>query len=152
MNEVYCLISKDVQKIEINQYLGYAWNKNTIFNTINIQINHRIQRPFFFSIMLKIDINICTMSIQKDINSQIGYTPSNLVNALLSVRARIAKILSVGVHITESHKVRKIQNMISEFASDKNIISDRIFLFSDLFILEKNIDIHIRQAISNQTK
>ena len=46
----------------------------------------------------------------------------------------------------------KIQNIISAFASDKKIISARIFLFSVLFMLEKNMDRHIRDANNNPTK
>ena len=70
----------------------------------------------------------------------------------MSVNARIAKTLSVGVHITESHKVKKIQNIINAFEIDKKIISAQIFLFSLLFILEKNTHKHIREATSNPTK
>lgn len=75
-----------------------------------------------------------------------------MFNVLLSVSARIAKMLSVGFHIMESHKVMNIQKMIMEFASDRKIISVRIFLFSVLFMLEKNIDKHIRVANKSQTK
>jgi hypothetical protein len=75
-----------------------------------------------------------------------------LVKALLSVNERIANILSVGFHITESHSVIKIPNIINAFAIDKNIMSVRIFLFSVLFILEKNIVKHIRVANNNPTK
>ena len=46
----------------------------------------------------------------------------------------------------------KIQNTINAFARDKNIISARIFLFSVLFMLEKNIAKHIRVANNNPTK
>jgi hypothetical protein len=70
----------------------------------------------------------------------------------LSVKERIAKILSVGVHITVSHRVIKIQNIIRALAIDRKIISARIFLFSVLFMLEKNIVKHIRDAMSNPTK
>jgi hypothetical protein len=52
----------------------------------------------------------------------------------------------------ESHNVMKIQNTINAFARDKNIISARIFLFSVLFMLEKNIAKHIRVANNNPTK
>ena len=51
-----------------------------------------------------------------------------------------------------SHKVIKIQNIMRALAKDKNIISARIFLFSVLFTLEKNMDIHIRDASNNPTK
>ena len=85
-------------------------------------------------------------------NNHTGYTPSNLVRALLSVNERIANILSVGFHITESHSVMKIQNMIKALAIDKKIMSARIFLFSVLFILEKNIAKHIHVASSSPTK
>lgn len=85
-------------------------------------------------------------------NSHTGYTQSNFVKALLSVNARMANILSVGVQIIESHKVRKIQNIIKEFANAKNNISTRIFLFSVLFMLVKNIRRQIHVAISNPTK
>ena len=61
-------------------------------------------------------------------------------------------MLSVGVHIIESHRVIKIQNTISALEIERNIISDRIFLFSVLFMLEKNMEIHIRDAISRPTK
>jgi hypothetical protein len=61
-------------------------------------------------------------------------------------------MLSVGFHIMESHNVMKIQNMIKALAIDKKIISVRIFLFSVLFILEKNMDKHIRDANNNPTK
>jgi hypothetical protein len=70
----------------------------------------------------------------------------------LSVNERIAKILSVGVHIIVSHRVMKIQNIIRALAIDRKIISARIFLFSVLFMLEKNIVKHIRDAMSNPTK
>jgi hypothetical protein len=70
----------------------------------------------------------------------------------LSVRARTANILSVGFHIIESHSVMNIQKIIRALAIDKKMISARIFLFSVLFMLEKNIDKHIRVAISNPTK
>lgn len=92
------------------------------------------------------------MRTQNDINSHTGYTQSNLFNALLSVNARMAKILSVGIHITESHKVKKIQNIINALEIDKKIISAQIFLFSLLLMLEKNMHKHIREAISNPTK
>jgi hypothetical protein len=75
-----------------------------------------------------------------------------LVNTLLSVNARIANILSVGFHIIESHRVMKIQNTIRAFAMDKKMISAQIFLFSVLFMLEKNIAKDIRVAKSNPTK
>jgi hypothetical protein len=75
-----------------------------------------------------------------------------LVRALLSVNERIANILSVGFHITESHSVIKIQNMINAFAIDKKIISARIFLFSVLFMLEKNMAKHIHVASNNPMK
>ena len=75
-----------------------------------------------------------------------------MVNILLSVNARIANILSVGFHITESHSVMKIQNMIKALAIDKKIISARIFLFSVLFMLEKNMAKHIHVANNNPTK
>ena len=52
----------------------------------------------------------------------------------------------------ESPNVIKIQNMINALAIDRNIISVRIFLFSVLFMLEKNIDKHIRDANNNPTK
>ena len=75
-----------------------------------------------------------------------------MVNAELSLNARIAKMLSVGFQMTVSHKVMKIQNIISALASDKNIISAQIFLFSVLLMLEKNKEIEIRHAISSHTK
>ena len=92
------------------------------------------------------------MSTPKDKNNHTGKTPSNLVKALLSLSARIANILSVGFHIIESHKVMKIQNIMRAFARDKNMISAQIFLFSVLFILEKNREMEIRHAMSNHTK
>jgi hypothetical protein len=58
----------------------------------------------------------------------------------------------VGFPITESHRVMKIQNIIRALAIDKKIISARIFLFSVLFILEKNMAKHIRVANSSHTK
>jgi Holliday junction resolvase-like predicted endonuclease len=75
-----------------------------------------------------------------------------LVKALLSLKARIAKLLSVGFHIIESHNVIKIHNTIRAFAIDKNNISARIFLFSVLFILEKNMHKHIHEASKSHTK
>ena len=95
---------------------------------------------------------MCIISTQNDINNPTGYTPSNFVRALLSVSARIANMLSVGVQITESHKVRNIQNIIKEFAIEKNNISIQIFLFSVLFMLEKNIIKQIHAASSSHTK
>ena len=92
------------------------------------------------------------MSVQNDKNSHTGYTPLNLVNALLSVRARIANILSVGVHITLSHNVRNIQNIIKALDIDINRISAQIFLFSVLLMLEKKETKHIQDAINNPTK
>lgn len=92
------------------------------------------------------------MSTPNDMNNHIGKIPSNLVNALLSVKERIANILSVGFQIIESHNVIKIQNIMRELARDKNIISAQIFLFSVLFMLEKNKEIDIREATSNHTK
>ena len=85
-------------------------------------------------------------------NNHTGYIPSNLVNALLSVSARMANILSVCFHITVSHNVRNSQSIINALAIDENNISIHIFLFSVLFIFEKNMIEHIRVAISNQTK
>jgi hypothetical protein len=70
----------------------------------------------------------------------------------LSVKARIAKILSVGIHITVSHSVKKIHNIMMLFAIEKNIISARVFLFSTLLMLEKNIHIQIHEAIKIPTK
>jgi hypothetical protein len=75
-----------------------------------------------------------------------------LVNALLSLNARIANILSVGFQMTVSHKVIKIQNIMRALASDRNIISAQIFLFSVLLILEKNKEIEIRHAMSSHMK
>ncbi len=92
------------------------------------------------------------ISTPNDMNSHIGKTQSNLVSALLSVNERIANILSVGFQIMVSHNVMKIQNIMRALASDKNMMSAHIFLFSVLFILEKNKEIDIRQAISNHTK
>lgn len=139
INDRYCFMSNDIQDIVINQCLGYDWNKKIMLNTIKIQIIHRIQSQFFFKIMLIIEIMKWIANTQKDTNNHIGYTPSNLLRLLLSVSARIAKMLSVGVHIIESHNVKKIQSIIREFAMEKNNISIHIFLFSVLFILEKNI-------------
>lgn len=119
-----------------------------MLNTISIQINHRIHNQFFFNVMLRIDIIKCIINTQNDMNNHTGYTPSNFVKALLSVNARMAKMLSVGFHITESHKVRKIQNIISALAIDRNKISAQIFLFSDLLMLEKNVHKHIQDAIN----
>lgn len=98
------------------------------------------------------EIMIWTINTQNDINNPIGYTPSNFVKALLSVKARIANILFVGVQIIESHKVKNIQNIIREFAIEKNKMSIQIFLFSVLFMLKKNIRKQIQVAISNPTK
>ena len=70
----------------------------------------------------------------------------------MSVNERIAKMLSVGLHIIVSHKVKKIQNIIRAFEIDKNIISAHIFLFSVLLMLEKNIHKQIHEATSNPTK
>ena len=95
---------------------------------------------------------MCTISTQNDINNPIGYTQSNFVRALLSVSARIANILSVGVQITESHKVKNIQNIIKEFANEKNNMSIQIFLFSVLFMLWKNINKQIHVERSSPTK
>ena len=61
-------------------------------------------------------------------------------------------MLSVGVQITVSHRVRKIQNIIRAFDIDKNSISAQIFLFSVLFMLEKNIHKHIQEANKSHTK
>lgn len=152
MNDIYCFTSNDTHDNEINQCFGYDWNRNTMLNTINIHINHRIQNQFFLQIILKADIIICTNNIQNDMNSHTGYTQSNFVNVLLSVNARIANIVFVGVQIIESHKVINIQNIISEFAIEKNNISIHIFLFSVLFTLEKNIQKQIHVAISSHTK
>ena len=102
--------------------------------------------------MLNTETTIWTIRIPKEINNHTGYTPSNLVRLLLSVNARTANILSVGVHITESHNVKNIQKMINAFEMDRNRISAHIFLFSVLFTLEKNIHKHIHEATSNPTK
>ncbi|MBQ5945704.1 hypothetical protein IJL65_05000 [bacterium] len=85
-------------------------------------------------------------------NNPTGYTPSNFVRALLSVSARIANMLFVGVQIIESHRVKNIQNIMREFAIEKNKISIQIFLFSVLFTLEKNIKKQIHAASSSHTK
>jgi hypothetical protein len=103
-------------------------------------------------IIFSIEIIICTISTQNDINNPTGYTPSNFVRALLSVSARIANMLSVGVQITESHKVKNIQNIIKEFANEKNSMSIQIFLFSVLFMLRKNINKQIHVERSSPTK
>jgi hypothetical protein len=152
MSERYCFISNDIHHSVINPCLGYDWNKKAMLNIIKIHINHRIQNQFFLKIIFNIEIMICTSNTQNDINNHTGYTPSNFVKALLSVNARIAKILSVGVPITESHNVKNIQNMIREFANEKNSMSIQIFLFSVLFMLVKNIHKQIRAAMSNPTK
>lgn len=102
--------------------------------------------------MLNTVIIIWTINVQKDINNQTGYTPSNLVNALLSVSARMANILSVCFHMTVSPKVRNNHSIINALAIDVNNISIHIFLFSVLFIFEKNMIEHIHVAISNHTK
>ena len=70
----------------------------------------------------------------------------------MSLRARIANILSVCFHTTVSHNVRNNHKTIKALAIDINSISIRIFLFSVLFILEKNIIAHIRVAIRKPTK
>ena len=119
---------------------------------IRIPINHRIHNQFFLNKILNNDTNTWITKTPNDINNPTGYTPSNLVNALLSLNARIAKILFVGFHITESHKVIKIQNIIRALANDKKSISAHIFLFSFLLILEKKIHRQIREDISNHTK
>ena len=98
------------------------------------------------------EIIIWIISTPNDRNNHTGKTQSNFVNALLSLNARIANILSVGFQMTVSHKVMKIQNIIRAFASDKNIISAQIFLFSVLLMLEKNKEIEIRHAMSSHTK
>ena len=152
INDIYCFTSNDTHDNEINQCFGYDWNRNTILNIIRIHINHRIPNQFFLQIIFKADIIICMNNIQNDINNHIGYTQSNFVRALLSVSARIANTLSVGVQMIESHNVIKIQNIINELAIEKNSISTQIFLFSVLFILEKNTQKQIRVAISNHTK
>ncbi|MBO7505000.1 hypothetical protein J6T66_02335 [bacterium] len=54
--------------------------------------------------------------------------------------------------MTESHRVKNIQNIINELAKEKNNMSIQIFLFSVLFTLVKKIRKHIREAISNPTK
>ena len=149
---MYCFISNDILNIEIIQCLGYDWKKNDIFNMINIPINHHNPNQFFLRIILGVEISIWIISIPNDINNPTGYTQSNLVKALLSVSARIAKILSVGVQITVSQSVKKIHNIIMAFANEKNIISARVFLFSTLLILEKNIHIQIREATKIPTK
>ena len=51
-----------------------------------------------------------------------------------------------------SHNVIKIQNIMRAFARERNMISARIFLFSVLFMLEKNREIDIRDAINKPTK
>ena len=152
INEIYCLISNDIHDNVINQCLGYDWKKKTILNTIRIQINHRIQNQFFLKIILSNDTIMWVINTQNDINNHTGYTPSNFVRALLSVKERIANMLSVGVQITESHSVKNIQKIIKEFAKEKNSISAHIFLFSVLFMLLKNIRKHIHVEISSHTK
>jgi len=102
--------------------------------------------------MLNNDIITCTMRTPNDINNHTGYTPSNFVRALLSVKARTANILSVGVQITESPRVKNIPKIMSAFAVDKNKISAQIFLFSVLFILEKNIHKQSQADTNNHTK
>ena len=76
---------------------------------------------------------IWIISTPNDKNNHTGKTQSNFVNALLSLSARIANILSVGFQMTVSHKVMKIQNIIRAFASDKNIISAQIFFIFSSF-------------------
>ena len=152
INERYCFTSNDIHDIVINQCLGYAWKRNAILNTIRSHISHRIQNQFFLKIILNNEIIMCIISTQNDINNHTGYTPSNFVKALLSVRERIANMLSVGVQITESHNVKNIQSIIKEFAIEMNNISAQIFLFSVLFILLKNIRRHIHVEMSSHTK
>lgn len=152
MNDTYCLMSNDVHNSVINQCLGYDWKRKAILNTINIPISHHIHSQFFLKIMLIIEIMICIINTQNDINNHTGYTQSNFVSALSSVNARIANILSVGAHTIESHNVRNIQNIINAFAIDKKSISTHVFLFSVLLTLEKNIAKQIRVAVSIQIK
>ena len=123
-----------------------------MLNTIKIQIIHHIQNQFFLKMMLNNEIITCIINTQNDINNPTGYTPSNFVRALSSVKERIANILSVGVQITESHNVKNIQSIIKEFANEKNSISAQIFLFSVLLMLLKNIRKHIRVEISSPAK
>jgi hypothetical protein len=115
-----------------------------MFNIISIHIIHRIHNQFFLRIMLSIDIITCKIKTQNDMKSHTGYTQSNFVNSLLSLNAWIANMLSVGIHITESHKVKNIHNIMRALARDVNNISIRTFLFSFLLILEKNITKHSR--------
>jgi hypothetical protein len=152
INDKYCFISSEIHHSAISPCLGYDWNKKTILNTIKIQIIHQIQNQFFLKIIFSIEIIICTINTQNDMNNHTGYTPSNFVRALLSVSARTANILFVGFQITESHRVKKIQKIIRAFAIEKKRISIQIFLFSVLFMLVKNIRKQIHVAINNPTK
>ena len=70
--------------------------------------------------MLKTDTNIWIMRTQNDMNNHTGYTPSNLLRMLLSLNARTAKEESVGIHITVSHSVKNIQNIMRAFVIEKN--------------------------------
>lgn len=151
-SDKYCFISNAIQNIDTTPCLGYDWNKNEILSTISIPMIHRIHSQFFLDIMLEMDTMIWTINTQKDIINQTGYTQLNFVKLLLSDSARMANILSVGFHTTTSHNVRNIHNMIRALASERNRISAQIFLFSVLFMLEKNIAKQIRDAMSNQTK
>ena len=65
-------MSNDVQKIVINPYLGYDWNRKAILKTIRIQINHHIHNQFFFKIIPRIDINTWIISIHNDMKSHTG--------------------------------------------------------------------------------
>ena len=117
-----------------------------------IQISHRSHIQFFFKMIPKKETIMCMINIDKEMKSHTGYTPSNLLRMLLSLNARTAKEESVGIHITVSHSVKNIQNIMRAFVIEKNSISARIFLFSVLFMLEKNIHKQIREDISNHIK
>ena len=75
-----------------------------------------------------------------------------MVKSLLSDRACIAKILSVGFHTIESPRVRKIPKTINALVKDRNNISAQIFLFSVLFIPEKKMLNDIHEAMSSPVK
>ena len=58
--------------IEIIQCLGYDWNRNAMFNIINIPANHSNHSQFFLKIILGMEISICIISIPSDINRPTG--------------------------------------------------------------------------------
>ena len=118
-------------------------------NRIINQINHVPNADFLCFIKI---VNNVVIIATNETNRPIGYTDHNLFSSLCIVKGFTDSRLVLAFHIKLSQKAKKTHSGINDNVIEKNKISARIFLFSGLFMLEKNIIMDIATHNSNQTK